>query len=218
MSEHLSYLALLDLVQGRTGEDAVGRAFGHLAFCDECSTRLLAVRDLRSDFDTAWRDLESFGSVRLENIEPRVSISLRVTLDRARMLARIVLDRLLPDEVSGFDVRPIPVPTGAAADTPDPRAAQAELRLSSAQLGEATVIADSQHQAISVLLRPPEGLSLERLLLERTPRLILRSRDHDERREAFFVSVEGANYLLAEFRPIEGVEWIVGIESGPAEE
>lgn len=209
MTDHQTYDSLLALAQGSADWAAAEEAFGHLAYCTECSDRLRAVREVRSDFQAAWGEFVAWDAgADLVSGVARFG-RLRAWLDPARRLARVILEELNAD---GLFAEPLLIPGGAGADEPSVSSPVAEFRLASAELGIATVIVDADRQVISALLEPTSGVSVAALLKQRSPRLVLRAPDGSERREAPFTLVEAAPYLLAELGNLGRIEWLIAIE------
>ena len=209
MTRHLAYAALVELVQGGATPAAAARRFGHLAFCEECTARARAVREIRADFDAAWEA----AFVPAIAAHSGVRIELRALVDPVRRIARITAERLGRAAEDGTRLRLVPLPSGAGSEEPTRGVLRAELRVDSPALGQATVIADAARRSISVLLRPPEGVSSDRFLAELAPRLELRAGPPDQLRVEPFSAVEGANYLLAEAIELQHVSWSITIAS-----
>jgi hypothetical protein len=225
MDEHLDPAALADMMSVDSPLEALERAYGHLAFCPECAARWHALQEVRGDFPNAWEEFVAMvvgaeaatPSARLESASTthRFSFALPVFIDAKRKTARIggALESLSLRRIS---VVSQPLLQGIGDGVEAPRVSAAEVRVEGGPFGAATVVADSRRNVLSILLRPPTGVSFDELRSSHALRAVLLASEGGREREAEFLLPEGADYLLAEFEALEQADWILGLDFEPA--
>lgn len=231
---HPGQARLVALLDRRLDSSEAGEIYGHLAFCEDCAGVVRALSEVREDFDAAWAEftatLARDARQRLEDSAPeifghgskdvvrsgRFAVALDVFVDGSRSLAEIAAQGIksLSLALDLFQLVPMDLPRGAgdrsAPKTPD----LAEIQILGPGIGSATVVADARRRAISILLHPPEGMTLDSMLRDHAPRAVLLRPGGERRSESLFALIEGADYLLAEFENLDQVSWIVGLDFG----
>ena len=110
---------------------------------------------------------------------------------------------------------PRPLPAGAGDADAHGTSDLAEIQIVGPTIGSATVVADAKRNSISVLPRPPIGLTLDGLRQHLAPRALLLDPNGVKRRESAFVPIEEADYLLAEFEDLERTSWTIRLDFDP---
>lgn len=230
MDDHVASSRWMEMIDGKLRSDEIAEVYGHLAFCEDCAGLIRALSEVRGDFEAAWEGflatLAGTGGLPASSAAPapigseaaaasRVSVALRVLVDRARAIAAIATEGAagLPS-LGPFRITPVALPAGAGDPNRSVDSTLAEIQIVAPTIGSATVVADAKRNAISVLLRPPAGMALADMLRDLSPRAILMDPEGRRRRESTFMSVEGADYLLAEFEQLEQIHWVIGLEFG----
>jgi hypothetical protein len=220
MDDHLAHSRMIDLLNGRLGPSEVEADYGHLAFCEECAGIMRALSEVRDDFDGVWEEFVAtlaaaeVHSVAAPERSGRIRIELGVLVDRARALAEFAGEFLAEAARSAGAIRmtSLPHPAGAGdADAPE-SSALAEIQIMGPTIGSATVVADAKRNAISILLRPPGGMTIESMQAQLAPRAVLLDPAGLKRRESAFAAIEGADYMLAEFEDLEQVSWVIKLD------
>jgi hypothetical protein len=221
MDGHVMPDVLIRLVNGELPAESAPEVFGHLAFCEECRTRVHALRAIAKDPGAAWERMAAIGvDAPAGGAAPSRSFRamVHVVVDAARNMASVTLENI-GDAITNADLfTAMPASGGilvgnaaplGRVDADEPRV---EMRLESVEFGTATVVADARRHAIAVLLKPLAGADARQHLLDRRPRAVLIDDGGCRRHEANFEPVEGATYLLAEFEHPEGTTWDLGLE------
>jgi hypothetical protein len=222
VDDHLQQPVLLRFLEGRLDEFEVEEAFGHLAHCDGCRTRLEALRGLARErepiFGALFSTLPEPDPVAAGAAPRGVWATLRIVLDRARGVGGVTASdlKVLASGRFGYRVTPV-IRAAGVGDVKGlgrgaPGEVNVEVQVVGPAIGSATVIADAARGAIAVLLQPPEGVSAAGLMEERAPRASLFDARGRRCREERFLPVRGAAYLLAEFEHLEDGHWTLALE------